>query len=215
MTDSRGIFISFEGNEGCGKSTQIELLSRRLQAEGRAVTTLREPGGTGLGELLRDILKTPKEGVEIDAVSELLLMNASRAQLVRQVIQPQLANGYIVLVDRFFDSTIVYQGFGRGLDQSLVRKTIEVAVGQTIPDITLLLKVPLQVSESRRAMRAQTTRPERDRFEESERAFFERIEQGYDAVVEAEPDRINVIDATLDIESVHQAIWSRVSAYLQ
>ena len=141
MTGSRGMFISFEGNEGCGKSTQIALLTERLRAAGRNVIALREPGGTGLGEALRDILKTPTEGVEIDPVSELLLMNASRAQLVRQVIEPHLAQGAIVLVDRFFDSTVVYQGYGRGLDLDLVRKTIEVAVGKTIPDLTLLLKV--------------------------------------------------------------------------
>lgn len=208
------MFVSFEGNEGCGKSTQIALLTERLRAAGRDVIGLREPGGTGLGELLRDILKTPKKGVEIDAVSELLLMNASRAQLVRQVIKPRLAQGTIVLVDRFFDSTVVYQGYGRGLDLTLVRKTIEVAVGETVPDVTLLLKVPLKVSESRRASRAQSSSPERDRFEESERAFFERIEWGYDSIAEASPDRIKVIDATQDIDAVHQAVWSELSERL-
>jgi dTMP kinase len=215
VADSRGKFVSLEGNEGCGKSTQIALLTDRLRSAGRDVIALREPGGTGLGEALRDILKTPKEGVEIDPVSELLLMNASRAQLVRQVIEPELARGSIVLVDRFFDSTVVYQGYGRGLDLALVRKTIEVAVGVTIPDLTLLLKVPLHVSESRRASRAQTSGPERDRFEEAERAFFERIERGYDAIADESSGRVKVIDATRDIDAVHRAIWSEVSGCLQ
>ena len=215
MADSRGKFVSFEGNEGCGKSTQIALLADRLRTAGRDVIALREPGGTGLGEALRDILKTPKEGVEIDPVSELLLMNASRAQLVRQVIEPELARGSIVLVDRLFDSTVAYQGYGRGLDLALVRKTIEVAVGVTIPDLTLLLKVPLHVSESRRASRAQTSGPERDRFEEAERAFFERIERGYDAIADESSGRVKVIGATRDIDAVHRAIWSEVSGCLQ
>ena len=181
-TDSKGLLITFEGNEGSGKSTQIDLLQERLEATGRTVIKLREPGGTGLGELLRDILKTPKDGVAIDPVAELLLMNASRAQLVRQVIRPALDRGEVVLVDRFFDSTVVYQGYGRGLDINLVQKIIDVAIGDTRPSLTFLLKVSVSVSEERRATRNSSNPASRDRFEESERAFFERIDQGYESL---------------------------------
>ena len=214
MNKPKGLLVTFEGNEGSGKSTQIDLLHERLQAIGKTVIKLREPGGTALGELLRDILKTPKEGVEIDPVAELLLMNASRAQLVRQVIQPALDRGEIILVDRFFDSTIVYQGHGRGLDLKLVQKTIEVAIGDTMPTLTFLLEVPVSVSEERRAIRNNSGPEVRDRFEESERAFFERIDQGYKFLAESAPDRIKVIDAKNDIQTVHSKIWSTIETVL-
>ncbi|MDG1892603.1 MAG: dTMP kinase [Verrucomicrobiota bacterium] len=205
---TKGMLITFEGNEGSGKSTQIKLLTERLQAAGRQVTSVREPGGTGLGELLRDILKNQREGVHIDPIAELLMMNASRAQLVQEVIRPALKRNKIVLVDRFFDSTIVYQGHGRGLDLDLVREVVKVAIGSTLPLQTYLLRVPLETSETRRAQRSIETGHARDRFEASERAFFERIERGYDTIARREPDRIRVIDATLPIEEVHAAIWS-------
>jgi len=207
MSASGGMFISFEGNEGSGKSTQISLLADRLQAAGRSVIALREPGGTGLGELLRDILKTPKKDVFIDPIAELLLMNASRAQLVRQIIKPALEQGTVVLVDRFFDSTLVYQGFGRGLDSDSVQKTIDVAVGDCLPDLTFLLNVPVAVSEARRASRAVDQAEVTDRFEASERAFFERVEQGYQTIAQRFPQRVKTVDATRPIETVHQSIW--------
>ena len=213
-TDSKGLLITFEGNEGSGKSTQIDLLHERLEATGRTVIKLREPGGTGLGELLRDILKTPKDGVAIDPVAELLLMNASRAQLVRQVIRPALDRGEVVLVDRFFDSTVVYQGYGRGLDIQLVQDIINVAVGDTRPSLTFLLKVPVNVSEERRATRNSSNPASRDRFEESKRTFFERIDQGYESLAASAGDRIKVIDATRDIQTVHATIWNHFETFL-
>jgi len=213
-TDSKGLLITFEGNEGSGKSTQIDLLHERLEATGRTVIKLREPGGTGLGELLRDILKIPKQGVEIDPVAELLLMNASRAQLVRQVIRPALDRGEVILVDRFFDSTVVYQGYGRGLDVQLVQNTIDVAIGDTRPSMTFLLKVPVSVSEERRARRNDSGPAARDRFEESERAFFERIDQGYESLSASARDRIKVIDATHEIQTVHATIWNHFETFL-
>ncbi len=213
-TDSKGLLITFEGNEGSGKSTEIDLLHERLQSSGKTVTKLREPGGTGLGELLREILKTPKDGVEIDPVAELLLMNASRAQLVRQVIRPALDRGEVILVDRFFDSTVVYQGYGRGWDINLVQKIIDVAIGDTRPSLTFLLKVPVSVSEERRATRNSSNPASRDRFEGSERAFFERIDQGYESLSASARDRIKVIDATHDIQTVHATIWNHFETFL-
>ena len=143
--------------------------------------------------------------------AELLLMNASRAQLVEEVILPRLNKGEIILVDRFYDSTLVYQGLGRGLDMDLVRQAVSLAVGKTTPDRTFLLNVPLQVSESRRQSRAdQVGEMHKDRLEASDRSFFERIEAGYDQLAKDYPDRIISIDATQSVELVHQCIWKQV-----
>lgn len=198
-----GCFITFEGTEGCGKSTHIKKLARRLEAEGYTVRTLREPGGTESGESIRQLLKRGPE--EITAEAELLLMNASRAQLVREVIRPALTAGEIVLCDRFYDSTTVYQGTGRGLDAAQVQSMIDFAVGDTRPDLTLLLQIPLKTSEERRARRSET-----DRFERADRTFFERIEAGYTALAAAEPTRICVIEADQPLENVGTAIWRTV-----
>jgi len=203
-----GCFITFEGTEGCGKSTHIKKLARRLEAEGHTVRTLREPGGTESGESIRQLLKHGPE--ELTAEAELLLMNASRAQLVREVIRPAIAAGEIVLCDRFYDSTTVYQGTGRGLNAAQVQKLIEFAAGETRPDLTLLLKIPLKISEERRARRAET-----DRFEQADRTFFERIEAGYTALAAAEPDRIRVIQADQPLDSVAATIWHVVSERLK
>lgn len=203
-----GCFITFEGTEGCGKSTHIKKLASRLKTEGRTVRTLREPGGTESGESIRHLLKHGPE--ELTAEAELLLMNASRAQLVREVIRPAIAAGEIVLCDRFYDSTTVYQGTGRGLDAAQVQNVIEFAAGETRPDLTLLLQIPLKISEERRARRAET-----DRFEQADRAFFERIEAGYTALAAAEPDRIRVIQADQPLDSVAATIWQVVSERLK
>ena len=203
-----GCFITFEGTEGCGKSTHIKKLARRLEAEGHTVRTLREPGGTESGESIRHLLKHGPE--ELTAEAELMLMNASRAQLVREVIRPALTAGEIVLCDRFYDSTTVYQGTGRGLDAAQVQNVIEFAAGETRPDLTLLLQIPLKISEERRARRAET-----DRFEQADRAFFERIEAGYTALAAAEPDRIRVIQADQPLDSVAATIWKVVSERLK
>lgn len=203
-----GCFITFEGTEGCGKSTHIKKLARRLEAEGHTVRTLREPGGTESGESIRQLLKHGPE--ELTAEAELLLMNASRAQLVREVIRPAIAAGEIVLCDRFYDSTTVYQGTGRGLDAAQVQAVIDFAVGDTRPDLTLLLQIPLKTSEERRARR-----PETDRFEQADRTFFERIEAGYTALAAAEPDRIRVIEADQPLDTVAAAIWRIVNDRLK
>ena len=203
-----GCFITFEGTEGCGKSTHIKKLARRLEAEGHTVRTLREPGGTESGESIRHLLKHGPE--ELTAEAELLLMNASRAQLVREVIRPALTAGEIVLCDRFYDSTSVYQGTGRGLDATHVQAVIDFAVGDTRPDLTLLLQIPLKTSEERRARRSET-----DRFEQADRTFFERIEAGYTALAAAEPDRIRVIEADQPLDTVAAAIWRIVSDRLK
>ena len=210
----RGRFITFEGTEGSGKSTQIALLAERLCSLGRIVRMLREPGGTPIGEEIRHTLKHSKNNAAMTAEAELLLMNASRAQIVREVIRPALAEGEIVLCDRFYDSTTAYQGYGRGLSLSKVREIIDFAVGDTIPDLTLFLFVPLCVSEQRRLTRQGTLPFMRDRLEECDRQFFTRVAEGYEAVLQTEPHRVRRIDAGSSVEEVKTAIWNEVAPLL-
>lgn len=210
----KGFFITFEGNEGCGKSTQVELLAQRLRALGHRVRTLREPGGTPIGEEIRHTLKHSKNNHAMTAEAELLLMNASRAQLVREIIRPALADGEIVLCDRFYDSTTAYQGYGRQLDLEMVKRVIDVAVGETRPNLTLLLTVPQEISELRRAVRQSTLPFMRDRMEEADRKFFERVVQGYEAIAAAEPKRFRVLDGSASVEIVCEKIWEVVHPVL-
>jgi dTMP kinase len=208
-----GRFISFEGNEGSGKSTQIKLLAERIAALGRTVVQLREPGGTRIGEEIRHLLKHSDANAGMTPETELLLMNASRAQLVREIIRPALASHAVILCDRFHDSTVVYQGYGRGLDLHRVREVLDLAIGETVPHLTLMLEVPIEVSEQRRTARGKG-QPVRDRFEEADRAFFQRIHEGYQRVAEAEPQRIRRLDATRSVEEVAAAIWTAVEPLL-
>jgi len=210
----KGLFITLEGTEGSGKSTQISLLAERLRSLGRHVRTLREPGGTPIGEEIRHTLKHSKDNEAMAPETELLLMNASRAQLVREVIRPALAAGEIVLCDRFYDSTTAYQGYGRQLDLKMVKAIIEVAVGDTRPDLTLLLQVPPEVSTERLLARQSTMPFVRDRMEEADRSFFERVARGYQAIAAAEPKRGRTIDATGSIAEVSAAIWKLVEPLL-
>jgi dTMP kinase len=210
----KSLFITFEGTEGCGKSTQVELLAERLRALGHRVRVLREPGGTPIGEEIRHTLKHSKVNVTMTYETELLLMNASRAQLVRETIRPALAVGEIVVCDRFYDSTTAYQGYGRGLDLALVRSVIDFAVGDTRPNLTLLLHVPPEVSAERLQSRQSTLPFVRDRIEEGDRYFFERVAQGYEAIAAAEPNRVRVVSATGAIDVVCENIWELVRPVL-
>ena len=207
-------FITFEGTEGCGKTTQIELLATQIRGLGYRVRVFREPGGTPVGEEIRHTLKHSRNNVAMTPEAELLLMNASRAQLVREVIRPALAAGEIVLCDRFYDSTTAYQGYGRGLDLALIKNVIDFAVGETRPDLTLLLHVPPEVSAERLRSRQVILPFARDRLEEADRHFFDRVAQGYQAVVAAEPDRVRVVDGTGPIETVCAKIWELVHPIL-
>jgi dTMP kinase len=206
----RGLFITFEGTEGSGKSTQIALLAARLRKTSALVRALREPGGTPIGEEIRHTLKHSKDNAVMTAEAELLLMNASRAQLVREIIRPALLAGETVLCDRFYDSTIAYQGYGRGLDSATVQAIIDFAVGEVRPDLTLLLQIPNALGERRLRTRQSTMPLVRDRFEEADAAFFERVAKGYRAIAEAEPERVRVLDGSKGVEEVHAAIWQLV-----
>jgi dTMP kinase len=210
----KGLFITFEGTEGCGKSTQVELLARQLRALGHRVRTHREPGGTPIGEEIRHTLKHSKVNDAMTAEAELLLMNASRAQLVREVIRPALAAGEIIVCDRFYDSTTAYQGYGRQLDLQMVKAVIDMAVGETRPDLTLLLTVTPEISELRRARRQSTLPFMRDRMEEADQQFFARVAEGYAAIAAAEPDRVRVLSGADSTEIVCARIWEQVQPIL-
>jgi len=208
------LFITFEGIEGCGKSTQIERLAKRLAKEGHETLTLREPGGTPIGEAIRDVVKFPLGHNPISPDTELLLMNASRAQLVQQEIRPALANGVVVLCDRFYDSSLAYQGHGRGLDLVKVQKAIDLAIGGTKPNLTLLLDISLSVSQARVSGRQQSTGEGQDQFDESGAKFFERVHAGFHALAKEEPGRYQVIDGAQPTDAVGQAVWDCVSPLL-
>ena len=203
----KGILIVFEGTDGTGKSTQIQKLATHFTNQGREVIALREPGGTALGESIRTALKHSPEFISPRA--ELLGMNCSRAQLVDTVITPSLQAGKIVLLDRFYQSTIAYQGFGRRLPLDMVHHVIKAAIGDLVPDHVFLLRLPVEEASRRRKIRqANLPFDDKDRFEKEQSEFFSRVEQGYDQIAQDNPEQVHVINAADAIEAVHQNILS-------
>jgi dTMP kinase len=208
-----GLFITFEGGEASGKSTQVKRLERRLIRTGRPVLTVREPGHTQIGLAIRQMLLYANEGNLMLNETELLLFAASRAQLVGEVVRPALDKGLVVVSDRFYDSTTVYQGIGRGLDVSFIKSLNEFVVGACKPDRTFLLD--LDVEESRvRQMRRVRPVGRQDRMERLTKDFFERVRRGYLELARAEPDRIRVIDASRTEDQVEEAIWKEINGLL-
>jgi len=199
----RGKFISFEGSEGCGKSTQIRRFVEMLRGEGREVVLTREPGGTVVGEKIRHLLQYDPEAANLTDESELLLFAASRAQLVRELILPALEAGKWVVADRFCDSTTVYQGIARGLDTDSVRRINAFAVGDALPDLTLLLDLDAATGHARAV---HSSGPVGDRMESQPLAFFEAVREGYLTLARSEPERIAVIDASVGIDEVSARI---------
>jgi dTMP kinase len=175
---------------------------------------VREPGGTPIGEEIRHTLKHSAANQAMTPEAELLLMNASRAQLVREVIRPSLDAGQIVLCDRFYDSTTAYQGYGRQLNLRVVDAVIDVAVGNTRPNLTLFLMVPPEVSRQRRLSRQSTMPFMRDRMEEADDNFFARVAKGYQAIAAAEPNRVRTINAADTVQETQTAIWKLVEPLL-
>jgi len=197
-----GKFITFEGGEGAGKSTQLERLAARLRAEGATVLTLREPGGTAFGEKMRAVLKQP--GSAIVPAAEALLFAACRAQLVAEVIAPALAAGQTVLCDRFIDSTVAYQAAGRGLDRPAIEAANRLACGTTRPDLTFLLDLDPARGLGRAAVRDQG---QADRFETLGEAFHQRVRAAYHGLVAEEPGRFRVVDAARPPAEVEEEVW--------
>jgi len=202
-----GRLISFEGSEGSGKSTQISRLAARFLRLKRDVVTVREPGGTELGEQIRNIIVHNSKGDEMCAETELLLFAAARAQLVRQVIAPALVAGKIVLSDRFLDSSTVYQGIARNLAADPVAQINRFAIGNIMPHLTIVIDVPTEVSLARLKQRT-TDLP--DRMERENIDFYKKVREGYLVLAKGMPERIVVVDGTKSADVIEKKIWSAV-----
>lgn len=208
---SAGRLISFEGSEGSGKSTQITRLASRLQESGREVVATREPGGTELGEQIRNIIVHNSRGDEMCPETELLLFAAARAQVVREVIAPALLRGAVVLSDRFLDSTTVYQGIARNLAPGPVNEINRFAVGDVMPHLTLVIDVPTEVSLARLKQRASDLP---DRMERENVSFYEKVRAGYLLLAKEWPERVVVIDGTKTPDAIEKRIWTEVEKRL-
>ena len=209
MTE-RGLFISFEGTDGCGKTTQKRLLTERLRQLGHSVVETVEPGGTAIGAQVRSILLDPSNS-EMSAVAELLLYFSARAQNADECIRPALESGRMVLTDRFTDSTLAYQGYGRGLGEEVVLQLDSIACRGLKPDLTFLFDIDLETSLRRRSARNVLGS---DRMDSQAAEFYERVRGGYLAIATREPERFAVIDGRPDVEAVAAAVWARIEPLL-
>jgi len=199
------MFITFEGIDGSGKSTHAALLCEWLQAKGYRVQLLREPGATPLAEAVRSILLDVQ--LRIDPIAELMLFCAARRQLVQDVIRPALADGQVVISDRYADSTVAYQGYGRGLELDMVTSIIRYAIGNVVPDITFVLDVDVATALRRQGQRRQVNT---DRMEDVPEHFFERVRKGYHTIAANEPERVVLLDGKQPVESLHARICAVV-----
>jgi len=209
----RGKFITFEGPEGGGKSTQVQTLAEWLRKQGKKVVVTREPGGTRMSELIRALVRDEMEDPPVTRC-EVLLFLAARAQVVSQVIRPALARGEWVVCDRFADSTFAYQGYGRGIDVQLLKNFNDFVTEGLVPDLTILLDVPPEVSRTRLAARQASTSDTGDRIEAAGEMFHRRLREGFLELAKAEPKRFTVIDASKSIDKVAAAVQKTVQRIL-
>lgn len=204
----KSFFISFEGLEGSGKSTQVGLLGSKLKEEGKEIVVTREPGGTRIGELIRNITHS-RENVDLTAVAEAYLMAASRAQHVREIIKPALESGKIVIADRYIDSSLAYQGYGRELGVETIEQLNNLALEVMMPNLTFFLDIPPEIGFSRRNGTHKI-----DRLDLQQKDFYDRVYTGYKKLAEKYKERIVVIDGTKPIEEVSQKVWSIIKEKL-
>ena len=209
---ARGRFITFEGGEGCGKSTQVKRLKEALEREGIEVILTRDPGGTWLSEEIRHLIKDQTTDAPCDR-SELLLFLAARAQLVKNVIRPALETGKWVVSDRFSDSTLAYQGYGRGLPIGELRQMNDFACEGLKPDLTLLLDVTPETAEARMRGREAATATTADRIERAGEDFHTRLRNGFAELAKSEPDRIVTIDANGSPDEVWEGVWKSMRRF--
>ncbi len=208
----RGTFITFEGIDGSGKSTQLRMLAGSLRANGRDVLTTCEPGGTPLGRRLREIFLETEENVS--PMAELLLFAADRAQHVNFLIKPSLEAGKIVLSDRYADATYAYQGAGRGFDEATVLQVINLATSGLKPDLTLFFDLPISEAIARMQLR-KNENDEQNRMDREKSDFYERVREAYLRLVKNEPERFAVIDASLSISEIQAEVLKTVTEFLQ
>ena len=209
---ARGRFITFEGGEGCGKSTQVRRLKEALERDGVEVVLTREPGGTWLSEEIRRLIKDQTTDAPCDR-SELLLFLAARAQLVKNVIRPALEAGKWVVSDRFSDSTLAYQGYGRGLPLDVLRAANDFACDGLKPDLTFLLDVAPDVAAARMRRREAATNTTADRLERAGEEFHARLRAGFAELAKAEPERIVTVDANGSVDEVWEGIWKSMRRF--
>ncbi|MCC7105545.1 MAG: dTMP kinase [Chloroflexi bacterium] len=209
-----GLFVTFEGPEGAGKTTQARRLLLRLREAGRSAIVTREPGGTQLGDQVRGLV-LPERGFSINARAETLLYCVARAQLVDEIIRPALADGLTVISDRYADSTLAYQVFGRGLDQAQVYRVLEFATGGLRPDVTFMLDLSaVEGLERKRSLFSSGLSDVWNRYEQESLSFHERIREGYRRLVEADPRRWRVIDASAPADDVEREVWAGIEHVL-
>ena len=201
------MFITFEGIDFCGKSTQVDLLKEYLIQHNKNVHLIREPGGTEISEKIRNILLDKKNNAMV-METEILLFSASRAQLVREVIRPYLLQGYYVISDRFHDSSTAYQGYGRGLPVESIMKIHKIAIGDTIPDLTFFIDIPNKVAIERKTKK---THSDLDRIEVSDNQFYERVREGYLNLAKKEK-RFRIIDGTESISKINERIINEIKS---
>lgn len=206
-----GHFITFEGGEGSGKSTQWQLLAQALKAQGLPTVATREPGGTPAGRAIRQLLLTP-EGHALEALPELLLYGADRAHHLTQVIRPALAAGQWVICDRYQDSTTVYQGLVRGLDSEMIQTLAQWTTEGLKPRLTFLLDLPPEVGLARSKSRLESEASSEDRFENEALEFHQQVRAGFLELAQAESERFEILDATQEVEALHQIILEKVLA---
>lgn len=209
-----GSLVTFEGGEAVGKSTQVLLLAERLRSAGRRVIVLREPGGTPLGEKLRDLVKHAPEARGMEPMTELFLLCASRTELVAKVVRPALNEGIDVLMDRFLDSTLAYQGGGRGMNTQMIRQLIHWSVGSIRPNLTLWLRVPPDEARRRQEARNRGNVAPIDHFESQSAEFFSRVDAVYGELAATEGHRFIELDGTNSVDSVASRIWTVVASRL-
>jgi dTMP kinase len=201
-------FICLEGIDGCGKSTQIALLENLFKSKGQKVLCIREPGGTEISEAVRKILLDPAHKGKMDNITELLLYNAARSQLIHEVIKPALEKGIAVLADRFAYSTLAYQGYGRGLNIDMIKKLLDIACGDFFPNKTFILDIDVSLSRDRR--QKDKTRRSADRIEQEENDFFERVAAGYRRVAEENPENCVLLSAASSPEDIFKLLVSHL-----
>jgi len=205
-------FITFEGIDGCGKSTQLRMLASELRLRGQEVVSTREPGGTPLGSRIRQLVLDAEE--QVDPLAELLLYAADRAQHVRALVRPALESGHVVLSDRYADATVAYQGAGRGFPDAIISEVVALATGGLMPHLTLIFDLPVDESQ-RRARRRTNTGRKADRLDTEDAAFHTRVRDAYQRIAAAEPERVRIIDASGSVQETQAQVMRIVMPFLE
>jgi len=206
-------FITFEGIDGCGKSTQMRMLASHLRLQGREVVATREPGGTPLGTHIRKVLLDTEE--QVDPLAELLLYAADRAQHVRTLVRPALESGHVVLSDRYADATVAYQGAGRGFSDELISNVVALATGGLMPDLTFIFDLTVDESQRRASHRTRKGSRQHDRLDAEDAAFHTRVRDAYLRIAAADPQRVRVIDASGSVQETHAQVLHIVMPFIE